>query len=140
MPREFLKTGIKGLDAILGGGIPRGNVIVVTGGPGTGKTVLGIEFIYRGARQLDEPGLIVTFEMSTERLVEDAASLGWNLDELQEQGKLKIVSTTRSVFRQEVEQADTMLISEANEIRARRIFIDGLAGGALNGNGAPPLD
>ena len=41
MPRDFLKTGITGLDTILLGGLPRGNIAVLTGGPGTGKTTLG---------------------------------------------------------------------------------------------------
>lgn len=53
---DLVKTGIRGLDDILLGGIPRGNVVVVAGSPGTGKTTLGIEFIYRGAREFDEPG------------------------------------------------------------------------------------
>src|SRR5205823_2181869 len=53
-PDDLVKTGIHGLDDILLGGIPRGNVVVVTGSPGTGKTTLGIEFIYRGAREFDD--------------------------------------------------------------------------------------
>ena len=59
MRRAFMQTGIAGLDAILGGGIPRGNVVLITGGPGSGKTSLGVEFVYRGARDFDEPGMIV---------------------------------------------------------------------------------
>ena len=51
---DLVKTGIKGLDEVLFGGIPRGNIILVAGTAGTGKTTLGVEFVYRGARQFNE--------------------------------------------------------------------------------------
>jgi circadian clock protein KaiC len=133
--RDIIKTGIHGLDALLFGGIPRGNVVVVTGSPGTGKTTLGVEFIYRGAREFDEPGIIVTFEVSTEKLVRDAGQFGWDLRALEAQGRLKIISTTWRIFQQEVQEPDSLLMSEAAGIGAQRIFIDGLAGMARNGNG-----
>ena len=137
MKRAFMQTGITGLDAILGGGIPRGNVVLITGGPGSGKTSLGVEFVYRGAREFNEPGMIVTFEVSTDRLIEDASSLGWDLQDLQNRGRVKILSTSPSVFRQEVQHEDSLLLSEARAIGARRIFIDGLAGMATNGESLP---
>ena len=65
----------------------------------------------------------------------DAATLGWDLRALEQAWRLRIVSTTRSVFRQEVQQDASLLLTEALGIRARRIFVDGLAGMALNGNG-----
>jgi circadian clock protein KaiC len=55
--RDLVKTGISGLDSILSDGIPRGNIILVEGAIGTGKTTLGVEFVYRGASQFDEPGI-----------------------------------------------------------------------------------
>ena len=73
------KTGIQGLDAILLGGIPRTNVIVVQGVTGSGKTLMGLEFIYRGITQFNEPGLIVVFETNPDKLIRDAAEFGWNL-------------------------------------------------------------
>jgi circadian clock protein KaiC len=132
---DLVKTGIAGLDDILFGGIPRGNVVIVTGSPGTGKTTLGLEFIYRGAREFGEPGIIVTFEVSADKLVRDAAQFGWNLRELEQQGRLKIVSMTQRVFQQEMMEPESVLLSEATKMGARRIFVDGLAGLARNGNG-----
>ena len=55
----------------------------------------------------------------------DAAGLGWDLRALQRENRLKILYTTREVFRPELQQADSLLIDEANKIGARRIFIDG---------------
>src|SRR5205085_1165235 len=124
--RDLVATGIAGLDDILSGGLLRGSVILVEGGAGTGKTTLGMEFIYRGAAEFGEPGLIVLFEVSPDKLVRDAALFGWDLPELERQGRLKIVFTTRQVFQQEVQQADSLLLDEAAAIGARRIFVDGL--------------
>ena len=66
---DLLKTGVVGLDPILSGGIPRGNVILIEGPAGAGKTTLGLEFIYRGASEFNEPGLIVLFEVSPLKVI-----------------------------------------------------------------------
>jgi circadian clock protein KaiC len=126
----LIKTGIRGLDDILLGGIPRTNVVLLQGVTGSGKTLMGMEFIYHGIVQYNEPGIIVVFETSPNKLVRDAATFGWNLDELQEQKKLQIVFTTPQVFRNELQSADSLLLETANEIGAQRIFVDGI--GLLN--------
>jgi circadian clock protein KaiC len=134
----LIKTGIKGLDDILLGGIPRTNVVLLQGVTGSGKTLMGLEVIYHGIVQYDEPGIIVVFESSPNKLVRDAGAFGWNLDELQQQKKLQIVFTTPQVFRHELRSADSLLLETANEIGAQRIFVDGI--GLLNrdvGGGDP---
>ncbi len=132
---DLVQTGIAGFDKILSGGIPRGNVILLEGAIGCGKTTLGVEFIYRGASQFDEPGLIVVFEVSPEKIIRDAQRFGWDLRELERANRLRIVFTTRDVLRQELQQADSVLLEEAAKIGARRIFVDGIA--RLMGNGTP---
>ena len=124
--RSLLKTGVEGLDAILLGGIPNRNVIMVQGAAGTGKTLLGMEFIYRGITEYNEPGMIVVFETSPDKLVRDAAQFGWNLEELQRKEKLKIVFTSPQVFELELRSPDSLLLETAAEIGAQRIFIDGI--------------
>lgn len=133
---DVVKTGIAGLDEILTGGIPRGNVILVEGAIGCGKTTLGVEFIYRGAKEFGESGVIVLFEVSPDKITRDASKFGWDLQELEKQKKLKIVFTTRDVLRQELQQADSVLLEQAASIGARRIFIDGVAR-LLGSNGTP---
>ena len=125
---DIVKTGISGLDAIISDGIPRGNVILVEGAIGTGKTTLGLEFVYRGATEFSEPGLVVLFEVSPGKLVRDVARFGWDLKGLEQDHRLKIIFTTRQVFRQELQQADSLLLEEAAKMGARRIFVDGVAG------------
>ena len=75
-------SGIAGLDGVLHGGFPRGRTTLVIGGPGTGKTVLAMEYLSNGARRFDEPGIMVSFEESAEAIVENCASFGWDLPAL----------------------------------------------------------
>src|ERR1022692_198293 len=124
---DLIKTGIAGLDSILLGGIPRSNVILVQGVTGSGKTLMGLEFIYRGIIQFDEPGLVVVFETSPDKVIRDAAGFGWNLDELREQKKLQIIFTSPQVLDQELRSPDSLLLETATGMGARRIFIDGIS-------------
>lgn len=83
-------TGITGLDEITLGGFPKGRPTLVCGGPGSGKTLLGIEFIVNGANDFDEPGVIMAFEEKGDELVTNVASLGFDLGRLQKENKIKI--------------------------------------------------
>ncbi len=83
-------TGIRGLDEITGGGLPRGRSTLVTGGTGSGKTLLGLEFLVAGAREHGEPGVLVTFEESAEKVTANVASLGFDLGGLQRDGLLVV--------------------------------------------------
>jgi circadian clock protein KaiC len=130
LERDLTKTGIQGLDSIFLGGIPRSNVIVVQGTTGCGKTLLGLEFIYRGIVQYNQPGMIVVFETNPDKLVRDGAEFGWNLTEMQEQKKLQIIFTSPQVFDQELRSPDSLLLETAAEMGAQRIFVDGI--GLLN--------
>ena len=85
-------TGIQGLDEITRGGLPRGRSTLVTGGTGTGKTLLGLQFLVAGAREYGEPGVLVTFEESAEKVTANVASLGFDLDGLQRDGLLTIIA------------------------------------------------
>jgi circadian clock protein KaiC len=77
-------TGIAGLDEISGGGLPHGRTTLLVGGPGSGKTILALQFLVHGAQACKEPGIFVAFEESSKRIVANAESFGWKLAELQE--------------------------------------------------------
>jgi circadian clock protein KaiC len=83
-------TGIEGLDLITGGGLPRGRPTLVCGTAGCGKTLLGIEFLVHGATAYDEPGVLMSFEERAEDLVSNVASLGFDLQKLQDRKKLAV--------------------------------------------------
>jgi circadian clock protein KaiC len=75
-------TGIHGLDAITGGGLPHGRPTLICGGAGSGKTLIGMEFLVRGIQEYQEPGVFVSFEERTIDLAENVASLGFDLPSL----------------------------------------------------------
>jgi circadian clock protein KaiC len=83
-------TGITGLDEITEGGIPKGRPTLICGEAGCGKTLLSLEFIVRGAIEFDEPGVFMAFEEKTEELAMNVASLGFDLNKLQTENKLKL--------------------------------------------------
>ena len=89
-PIPKVPTKIAGLDEILEGGLPQGRTTVVSGGPGSGKTVLGLEFLCRGA-MAGEPGVFVTFEERAEAIRLNALSMGWDLAALEKAGKMAII-------------------------------------------------
>jgi circadian clock protein KaiC len=100
---EKAPTGIQGFDEITGGGLPKGRPSLVCGGPGCGKTLFSMEFLVRGAVQYGEPGVFMSFEETGEELAQNVASLGFDLNELQEQGKLALDYV--QVERSEIEEA-----------------------------------
>src|SRR5512144_992047 len=81
-------TGIRGLDEITDGGLPRGRPTLVCGAAGCGKTLLAMEFIVRGAREFDEPGVFLAFEETEKELTANVMSLGFDLDLLVRRRKL----------------------------------------------------
>jgi circadian clock protein KaiC len=81
-------TGIRGLDEVTEGGLPRGRPTLVCGPAGSGKTLLAMEFLVSGITQFDEPGVFVAFEETREDLVANVASLGFDLAQFQADGKL----------------------------------------------------
>ena len=89
-PIAKVATGIRGLDEVLLGGLPAGRTALVAGGPGTGKTMLGLEFLLRSA-QAGEPGLFVTFEERGDAVRKNARAMGWDLEAMEEAGMLAIV-------------------------------------------------
>jgi circadian clock protein KaiC len=90
--KSMLKTptGISGLDEITGGGLPKGRPTLICGDAGSGKTVFSIEFIVKGATEYNEPGVFVAFEEKSEELAVNVASLGFDLNKLIAEKKIRI--------------------------------------------------
>jgi circadian clock protein KaiC len=81
-------TGITGFDEITGGGLPRGRTTLLAGGPGSGKTIFGLQFLKHGAQFCNEPGIFVAFEETSERIEANTVSFGWKLPGLRRRKKL----------------------------------------------------
>src|SRR6266403_1835012 len=85
---EKSPTGIAGFDEVTSGGLPKGRPTIVCGGPGCGKTMLAVEFLVRGATEFNEPGVLMTFEETSEEMSKNVASLGFDLKKLAARKKL----------------------------------------------------
>ncbi len=125
---ERVSTGVAGLDAMLGGGLPRASASIVQGGTGTGKTLLGLQFLLDGARR-GEPGIHWLLEETPDQLRGFAQSVGWDLPAFEERGLLQLsyvspveLSTDRFLDRAR---------REVERLGARRAVLDSLTSLAL---------
>ena len=87
---DRVKTGIKGLDELIGGGLPKNSSILLSGEAGTGKTIFSLQFIYSGAKDFDEAGIYVTFEEKPEELRKEASQFGWDFKKYEAKKKIVI--------------------------------------------------
>jgi circadian clock protein KaiC len=129
-PLEKTPTGIEGLDEITDGGLPKGRPSLVCGSAGSGKTLFAMEFLTNGARQYDEPGVFMAFEETSQDLVTNFASLGFDLDKLIAENKLAIdyVRVDKSEIEEtgeyDLEGLFIRLGMAIDEIGAKRVALD----------------
>jgi circadian clock protein KaiC len=124
---ERVKSGIAGLDEMLSGGFLPQTANLIEGAPGTGKTTIGMQFIYNGIHLYDEPGLIVSFEEFPQQYYRDAASFDWDFRELEHAGKLKVIMTSPEVSKLDLERVGGMIESAVEEMGACRILVDSIS-------------
>jgi len=118
------KTGIPKLDEIIGTGIPWGSSLLLSGVAGTGKTVLSLEFVYRGALA-GEKGIFFSFEETDDRLRAAARGLGWDLDREIERGMVEIVFIPQPEI---MVEANLLMMRERIEaLGAQRVVIDSVS-------------
>jgi circadian clock protein KaiC len=123
-------SGIDGFDQVTGGGLPRGRATLICGGPGCGKTLLGMEFLVKGALSYGEPGVFIAFEETDAELETNVASLGFDLAALAAE-KLLAIDYVK-VDRSEIEEAgeydlDGLFVRLAyavDSIGAKRVVLD----------------
>jgi circadian clock protein KaiC len=123
-------TGIQGLDEITDGGLPKGRPTLVCGTAGCGKTLLGMEFLVRGALEYDEPGVFMAFEETAEELTQNVASLGWDLEQLMADEKLALDYV--HIERNEIEETGEYnleglfirLACAIASVKAKRVVLD----------------
>jgi circadian clock protein KaiC len=125
-------TGIAGFDEITGGGLPRGRTSLISGSAGAGKTLFGMEFIYRGATQFGEPGVFMAFEENETELAENVASLGFDLHALIKRNQLMLdfVRVERSEIEEtgeyDLEGLFIRLGHAIDKVKAKRVVLDTL--------------
>jgi len=122
--QERVRIGVPGLDEMLHGGLLPGSTVLVRGAPGTGKTSLGMQFLIHGATRAGETGLLITLEEFPASLYRDAASLGWDLEPLEREGKLHLLFTSPEVFLAGLEMPESPLNRLLREGDVRRLVLD----------------
>lgn len=117
-----IQVGISKLDDLLGRGIPYGSSLLISGVAGTGKTLLLLEFIYRGAKEYGEKGIFFSFEETKERIIANARGMGWDIDNEIEKGNIEIIFIPQPEIL--VEKHLLMMKDCIERIGAKRIAID----------------
>ena len=123
-------TGIAGFDEITLGGLPRGRPSLICGGAGCGKTLFGIEFLARGARDFGEPGVCISFEENSDDLAQNAISLGFDLKALERANQLVIdyihidKSEIAETGEYDLEGLFIRIGSAIDSIGAKRVLLD----------------
>jgi KaiC/GvpD/RAD55 family RecA-like ATPase len=119
-------TGVEGLDSLIEGGFPRNSVILVAGNPGTGKTVLSAQFLYRGAVDYGENGVYVSFAEDRETFYENMRQLGLDFERLEREGRFRFLSLM-PVKESVIPSVVKVILEEIRRVEAKRIVIDSLS-------------
>jgi len=136
-----VKTGIPGLDSIMSGGLKQNRSVIISGPPGSGKTTFGLEFLYLGAKDFDEPGVYITMSQNIDEIKNDCKSFGWDFDDLISKDKIlmidarpfkiqdDLIGRDDSLYRGEqipFEHLTKLLLSSIKRVEAKRVVIDSI--------------
>jgi len=139
-------TGIRGLDELVGGGIPEGRTVLVIGGPGTGKTILAAQFLYKGIQNHNENGVFISLDESKEHFYSEMRQFGWDFAEAEKNRKFAFIDATQaqrvSMLKETLYKEESLslkgkqlpidqLVQEINQkvqaLKAKRVAVDTLA-------------
>ncbi len=123
---DRVQTGIPSLDKLIEGGLVRGDTTIVAGQPGTGKTTLGLQFLVHGAVKCGDNGVYASVIESGEKLKRNARRFGWDLEALEKEGRLQLVSL-QSTMKAGVSTALETVLEALHTVKARRLVFDSLS-------------
>ena len=121
---DSVPTGIEGLDELISGGFPQGRVILVLGGPGSGKTILASQFLYKGISERNENAVFVSLDESKDHYYQEMLKFGWDFKKAEDEGKFLFVDATRLSRLAIIKEK--MLKEEASSLRGKQLQIDKL--------------
>jgi len=139
---SVVKTGIPGFDSTLSVGLKKNSSVIVSGPPGSGKTTFGLQFIYSGAKEFDEPGVYISLSQSIDEIKNDCKSFGWDIEDLIAKEKIlmidlrpfkikdEVVGRDDSLYRGEqipFEHLTKFILNSIKKIKAKRIVIDSIS-------------
>ncbi len=124
---ELTETGIEGLDDILNGGIVNNSTTLVSGNPGAGKSILGLQYIYNGVEQFDESGIFLSFEENEKDLRQAAHSIGLeNWQDHVDSGRITVYDKQVLLRENDFSSSLELLLGELNDDDYERLVLDSL--------------
>lgn len=123
---DRISTGVPGLDSVMGGGFENGAVNMLSGGPGTGKSIFAMQFIISGIEKYNEAGLYVTFEESKSEFYKHMLTFGWDLERYEKQGKFMMLEYSPEQVKKLLEEGGGVMESAVEKLKAKRLVIDSL--------------
>ena len=139
---KLVKTGIPGFESALSEGIKENSSVLISGPPGSGKTTFGLQFIYSGAKEFDEPGVYISLSQSVDEIKNDCKSFGWDIEGLISKGKIllidlrpfkikdEVIGRDDSLYRAEqipFEHLTKFMLNSIKKIKAKRIVVDSIS-------------
>ena len=128
LPR--VQTGIPNLDKVIEGGYVKGSVNLVSGGPGTCKTIFAMQFLIEGLKK-GEAAIYITFEEKKKKIYEDMLKLGWNLKKYEDTGKFVFLEYNPEQVRKMLNEGGGTVEAIVEKIKAKRLVIDSITSFAL---------
>jgi len=125
-----VKSGIPGLDRMMGGGFVKNSVVAVAGGTGSGRTIFVSQFLVKGALEHGEPGLFLSFDAQKESIYANLSSFGWDMMELERQQKLVFIEYPQNELSAFVEQ-EGAIRDLIETLGIKRVIIDSITPYAL---------
>jgi len=122
---ERVKSGVEGLDRLVQGGFLKGDVVLLAGNTGSGKTIFSVEFIYRGATKYKEKGIFATFEEDASTLKRNMLSLGYDLEKLERKGMIKVLDL-EAIKGSGMSANIDFILNALRQMNAKRLVIDSL--------------
>lgn len=120
---KLATTGVQGLDELLNGGFPEGRVILVIGGPGSGKTILASQFLYNGIYNYNENGIYVSLDEAKDHYWSEMKNFGWDFKKAEKEGKFVFIDATKmsrmALLREK-------LLAESKSLRGKQLQVDKL--------------
>ncbi|MGD0027734.1 MAG: ATPase domain-containing protein [Candidatus Bathyarchaeia archaeon] len=123
---EKVSSGINGLDELIGGGFPEGRVVLVVGGPGSGKTIMCSQFLYKGIQENKENGVFISLDESKKHYYSEMKSFGWDFEKAERERKFSFIDATRMSRVAMLKEA--IYKEESNSLRGKALPVDRLIG------------
>jgi len=119
------KEELKSMDELMWGGIPRNNIVLVTGPTGSGKSILSLQFLVNGTQEFGEKGMYISFEQNKEDIIREASAFNWDLSKLEKEGKLKIMSFR--VMSDHAVSVNKEIKKQIEDFKPERLVLDSLS-------------